>query len=218
MAGSGESQPVEGRAKRLTRQSIQLMTLTGKLKRSSLLSPATSPAKSSMRSPLTPSLGGIVEESAAPPVKTAEEEEDERMMLEMLKDSYREVTGRMMPEGMSAEEAMAELRMLQAAAWQKLCDDDEPRPGPEDASPLDKLRRGGKKARMSLRIGGIIMKADPMHGEATATTATTAFAVHPLCLPTCSSSRLPLCMGSAWLCSALALRWLCAAFLQSVLQ
>lgn len=162
---------VEGKAKRLTRQSIQLMKLSNRMKRTSLL--PTSPGKKggSLKGAMAEAIKEIEAAAEGPQEKTAEELEEEAEMLAMLKDSYREVTGRSMPEGMDAEAAMAELRVLQAAAWAALCKDEEPEeeaPAADGAappmSPLDKFRRGGKKARLSLRMGGVILRADPTNG------------------------------------------------------
>ena len=65
-------------------------------------------------------LGKPREKEPDPEATAAEEGEQDwdPDMVEMLKDSYREVTGRMMPAGMSPAAAMAELKSLTVAAWQ----------------------------------------------------------------------------------------------------
>jgi hypothetical protein len=61
--------------------------------------------------------------------------------MRMVSDSYREITGRKMPDGMTADEAYAELRVFQAK-WLKEDSDDEDDEDDEAAAGGSHSRRG----------------------------------------------------------------------------
>jgi len=100
-----------------------------------------------------------------------EEGVDDDDLLQMLKDSFREVTGHAMPAGMTLQEGYAALRLKTVASW--MADGDElptaSTKGPGtlhrlQTSPMDKMRRGIRKSRMSLRMGKVTIE-DPLELE-----------------------------------------------------
>jgi len=132
----------QAKAKKLTRQSIQLMTISARGKRGSIVPVDISEMSTA---------------GATPAAKTLEKVEEDAETRQMLAESYREVTGRQLPDTMSTEDAMAELRVLQAAAWSKLME-----PPPTDDA--DEATTEKPKKRISLRMGGVTVRADPNHG------------------------------------------------------
>ena len=77
---------------------------------------------------------------------------DDAEALQMIKDSYREVTGREMPSHMTAEEGYAELRLLTIARWQGEEIDDESESAGTAKSPLDRLRAKVRVAKLQLLL------------------------------------------------------------------
>jgi len=108
-----------------------------------------------------------VQESAA----AGEGDDDDDDLLQMLKDSFREVTGHAMPASMTLEEGYAALRLRTVASWMEHGDDlPDADTGPgalvrSTTAPVDKLRRGIRKSRNSLRMGKVTIE-DPV-GEGT---------------------------------------------------
>ena len=106
-------------------------------------------------------------------VSDAQVLEEELETLQMLADSYREMTGRAMPLDMTVEQAYAELRVLTMKAWQDSEDSaaadadidtsavtstpagaDGSSRADEKINVADKFRRGVSKAKLQLRVFG----------------------------------------------------------------
>lgn len=165
--------------KRMTRQSLQLMGLSGRMKRMSTQMGSSGAMFKSSRA-LVGGLGELSEDKAArddeAAIPATEDEsgtpDDNDDALQMLKDSFRELTGHAMPEGMTLEEGYAELRLKTVSSWMARASSSRLSLMPEESSekstlsaaPRGKLQGGIRKVRTSLRVGSLIMQ-DPVDTE-----------------------------------------------------
>lgn len=142
------------RAKRLTRHSLNVAALSNRIKRTSIMISEKRHSHIAKKAP-----------DASPPPKGVERGGlGDEEVLQMLADSYREVTGRAMPPTMTAEEAYAELRLRTVAAWQgdlnalsESLRSSEGSPAEKRSSMVDSMRTSARRSRLSLKNAQSVM-------------------------------------------------------------
>lgn len=182
-APPGNDQSDTHAVKSIMQKTMRVMALSGRLHRSGLLQvhpgqekkaevfrsrkpsevghrPSATPALETIQSAVdvtdSAAAGGDPAFVAPPPALSQTPSIEEEEVLQMLKDSYREVTGHAIPDSMTVDEAYAELRLRTMAAWQgedDIAEEEEEEAG-SGLSVLEKLRKGIVMTKISLRAIG----------------------------------------------------------------